>query len=263
MKEGDLKPHASDAVIPEERIRMKENVRNALLGKRQTLYNEYTALRIDGTTFPAIIYAAPMVENTQIIGLRGLIVDISERKVMENALRESEKKYRELAEMLPQAVYEHDLKGNLTYLNQAGKLKFGIDKLEPSISAFSLVKAEDIERMTSNMHKTLSENSPSHGNLYTALRTNGEQFPVMIFATPMISEGKKIGTRGILIDMTEHVDMENALRKSERKFRELADLLPQTVFEFSPLGFVTYFNKAGRHAYGFDENETSVKLILI
>jgi PAS domain S-box-containing protein len=261
MKEGDLKPHASDAVIPEERIRMKENVRNALLGKRQTLFNEYTALRIDGTTFPAIIYAAPMVENTQIIGLRCLIVDISERKVMENALRESEKKYRELAEMLPQAVYEHDLKGNLTYLNQAGKLKFGIDKLEPSISAFSLVKAEDIERMTSNMHKTLSENSPSHGNLYTALRPNGEQFPVMIFATPMISEGKKIGTRGILIDMTEHVDMENALRKSERKFRELADLLPQTVFEFSPQGFVTYFNKAGRHAYGFDENETSFNAI--
>jgi two-component system, cell cycle sensor histidine kinase and response regulator CckA len=55
------------------------------------------------------------------------------------------------------------------------------------------------------------------------MRLNGEKFPVMIFATPMISEEKVTGIRGIVIDMTEYVSMEKALRESERKYRTLID----------------------------------------
>lgn len=149
--------------------------------------------------------------------------DITNRVMMENALRDSEKRYRELAEMLPQTVYEHDLDGKLTYLNQAGKKTFGIDNLETGVFARDLVVAGDIERMLGNMQKSSFGNSTSRGNSYTAMRLNGEKFPVMIFATPMISEDKITGIRGIVIDMTEYVSMEKALRESELKYRTLID----------------------------------------
>ncbi len=149
--------------------------------------------------------------------------DITNRVMMENALRESEKRYRELAEMLPQTVYEHDMDGKLTYLNQAGKKTFGIESIETEVFARDLVIAEDIERMLSNMKKSSFGNSTSRGNSYTAMRLNGEKFPVMIFATPMISEDKITGIRGIVIDMTEYVSMEKALRESELKYRTLID----------------------------------------
>jgi PAS domain S-box-containing protein len=71
------------------------------------------------------------------------------------------KRYRELAEMLPQTVYEHDMDGKLTYLNQAGKKTFGIESLETGVSARDLVVAEDIERMLSNMQKSSFGNSTS------------------------------------------------------------------------------------------------------
>ena len=49
--------------------------------------------------------------------------------------------------------------------------------------------------------------------------------------------------------------MQEALEKSERKFRELADLLPQTVYELDPAGFVTYLNATGRKAFRVNDDE--------
>jgi PAS domain S-box-containing protein len=254
--ENEISFNAAEGILPQDRERVQDLLRQGIQEKKSTISTEYTARRTDGKTFPVIFYASPMFENDEYMGTRGLVIDISERKAMEEALRQSEKKYRELAEMLPQAVYEHDLEGNLTYLNQAGKLKFGIDKLEPAISVYSFVLAEDIEKMINNMRKTLAENlSSSHGNIYTAFKCNGEKFPVMIFASPMISGGEKIGIRGILIDMTEHVAMENALRQSEKKYRELAEMLPQAVYELDAQGKPTYMNKAGLKAFGLDNGQ--------
>ena len=181
--------------------------------------------------------------------------DITQQLKMQQALEQSAQKYRDLAEMLPQTVYEHDNQGNLTYLNQAGKQKFGITNLEPTISAYSLVVPEDLDRMEHNRLKSLSDKTASLANTYTAIKTNGEKFPVMIFASPIVSDGKWIGVRGIVLDMTDHFTIENALRESEKKYRDLAEMLPQTVFELDLGGNVTYLNKAGRFAFGLSEND--------
>lgn len=191
-------------------------------------------------------------ENASFITLS----DITERTAMEMALRESEMKYRELAEMLPLAVYEHDLNGILTYLNKLGRVKLGIDSLEKPICAFSLIQANEFEQIKSTMTDAEYFTSPS--NVYTAIRTNGEKFPVMIFASAVISDGKKIGTRGIFMDMTEHLAIENALRVSEKKYRELADMLPQTVYELDTDGYVTYLNRTGQLTFGLNDNTIRV-----
>jgi len=244
--------HASEGIIPEDRIRMEETLRKSMEEKSPSIADEYMALRRDGSTFPVIIYGAPVFENEQIIGSRGLIIDISERKAMEESLRQSEKKYRELAELLPQTVYEHDLNGKFTYLNQAGKEKFGIESIENDISAYSLTIPEDVERMKQNMRESKLDKRKAQGNIYTAVKMNGETFPVMIFAAPMFSKGEIIGVRGIVLDMTDHFAMEKALRESEKKYRELAEMLPQAVYELDIQGRPTYMNKAGLKAFGLE-----------
>jgi PAS domain S-box-containing protein len=219
----DIGQSSFNFIHPAQHAQMRENMLKTLTEKNISYGNKYTAVRKNGETFPAMTFAAPIVYNDKVVGIRGLILDVSEHEAMENAMRESEKRYRELSEMLPQTVYEHDLEGKLTYLNQAGKKCFGIESLEQDIYAHKLVVTDDLERMIANMQKSYFEKTTSHGNLYTAIRSNGEKFPVMIFATPMLSEGKITGTRGIVIDMTENVAMENALRESELKYRTLID----------------------------------------
>jgi PAS domain S-box-containing protein len=223
LENSDIGKSSFNFIHPTQHDLMRENMRKTITEKTNSFGNKYTAVRKNGETFPAMTFASPIIFEDKVIGIRGLILDISEPEAMGKALRESEKRYRELAELLPQTVYEHDMDGKLTYLNQAGKKTFGIESLETGVSANDLVVAEDIERMLNNMQKSSFGNTTSRGNSYTAMRLNGEKFPVMIFATPMISEEKITGIRGIVIDMTEYMAMEKALRESERKYRALID----------------------------------------
>jgi PAS domain S-box-containing protein len=89
--------NAFDVLAPEDRERAIENVHQILRGERNTL-NEYTARKKDGTRFPAIFRSTPIVRAGKPVGLRGVIVDISERKRAEQALRDSEARYRSVVE---------------------------------------------------------------------------------------------------------------------------------------------------------------------
>ena len=59
----------------------------------------------DGSTFPVIFYGTPMFENNEYVGARGLVIDISERKVMEEALRKSEEHYRQVIQSLQEGLF--------------------------------------------------------------------------------------------------------------------------------------------------------------
>jgi PAS domain-containing protein len=69
-----------------------------LSGENRGRGSEITALRKDHTTFPAIVFSNPMVQSDKSVGLRGVIVDITERKQMEEALREREEAANRLAQ---------------------------------------------------------------------------------------------------------------------------------------------------------------------
>lgn len=230
--EGPQGKKAYEFFAPEDMQRMKETLDreaknihygNGVLQPFATEPVEYTANRTDGTSFPVIIYGTAIIDEGKVTGSRGIIIDISERKAMENALRESELKYRQLTEMLPQTIYELDPQGNITYMNQTGLDNFGITSVDLGDSAFSFIVPEEHEKMRLNMKKSFDEDFHSPGNNYTAVRKNGEKFPAMIFASPMKTDGVVTGTRGIIIDMTEHEAMENALRESEEKYKTLIE----------------------------------------
>lgn len=149
--------------------------------------------------------------------------DVTERNRFEQELKKSEQKYRELAEMLPQTVYELDLNANLKYLNKAGRMKFGTAYETSDVSVFSIVVPDQLERMKNNFTNVSFNNIPSKGNFYKLRQVDGQIFEAMISATPMIVNGKTVGQRGVVIDITDHVNMQNALRESEEKYRTLIE----------------------------------------
>ena len=77
-----------DVIAPEDRVRAKENFVKILKGDKTGL-NEYRALRKDGSTFPVIFHSAPVLREGGPVGLRGFIVDITDRKYAEEALRKA------------------------------------------------------------------------------------------------------------------------------------------------------------------------------
>ena len=92
-------------------------------------------------------------------GIVGYIKNITERKRNEEALRESENRYRELAEMLPQVVFELDLGGYFTFFNRHSLELFGYAAEDmKSLNVFQCIAPEDRERAWRNFQRSCEGN---------------------------------------------------------------------------------------------------------
>ncbi len=245
---------STGGVIPEDREKMKVSRERALREKIAIGSDEYTTLRKDGTTFPAIFYASAMVENGEFIGTRGLIIDISERKAMEEALKKSERKFRELADLLPQTIFELDINGQVIYLNKTGLIAFGISEAEIGFPATKGIVPEDRERLLDNMQKAFIEKGRDGGMEYTAMRRDGSTFPIVIYSSPMKENDKPFGIRGLIIDISERKAMEEALRNSEQHYRQVIQSLQEGLFVLQDEKFL-FVNDAIVNILGYTVDE--------
>lgn len=92
--------------IPEDRERLQHNIKQILAGA-EVEGHEYTALRKDGSTFQVLIYSSPILQNNTPVGLRGVVIDITDRKQIEQELKDSRDQFRNLSAHL-QSVREEE-----------------------------------------------------------------------------------------------------------------------------------------------------------
>jgi len=159
--------------------------------------------------------------------------DITQRHEMDQALRQSEEKFKATAEMLPQVIFETDMQGRLVYVNRQAYHIFGYDKDAAVLGTSSLTfhVPEERAKAVANIQQKMADgmrNDAVESNEYTMLRQDGSTFPALIFSTPILQEGKPIGLRGLIIDITERKEMENALAQA----KEAAESATQAKSEF-------------------------------
>jgi PAS domain S-box-containing protein len=89
---------------PQDRERRKETVKRLMAGETVGS-NEYLLQRKDGSTFPAIVHSVPIVHENEIVGLRGIAIDITERKQMEEDLRDARARLEHVITGNPAVIY--------------------------------------------------------------------------------------------------------------------------------------------------------------
>jgi len=174
------------------------------------------------------------------------------RKLAEETLREGERRYRELADSLPQVVFEMDEKGIFTFVNRnafdiSGYTQSDFDK---GFNAFQMLIPEDRERALENMQRVLN-GEIINGAEYTALRKDGSTFPVIIHTNPVMRDNKPIGLRGIVIDLTEQKKMEADLTRRAMAMDQSMD----TIVITDTNGTITYVNPAFEKITGYSRKE--------
>ena len=186
-----------------------------------------------------------------------LEVEVEERMQAEKALQDSEKRYRELADSLPQIVFETDEKGDVTFTNRNAFDLFGYTRsdFEKGLNAIQMLVPEDRNSAINNMQRVL--NGESMGGIeYTAQRKNGSTFPVVIHSNLIIRENKPKGMSGIIIDLTILKQAELELQQSEERYRSLVENTIYGYFIFEiPSGRFLFLNQRSCDLYGYPIQE--------
>lgn len=146
-----------------------------------------------------------------------IFADITERKQIEETLRISEKRHRELANSLPQTVFETDEKGRLTFVNSIAFKLFGYDRREfvQGINALEMVVPEDRDRAFSKMFDIMS-GAEAKPDEYMAQRRDGTIFPITIHSNPIFQNNRIVGLRGIIFDLSEQKALESRLQQAQK-----------------------------------------------
>jgi len=210
-------------LIPEDHERAKEGIQKVLKGERPGR-NEYTAIRKDDSAFPVLVYSRPTIRQNKPAGMISIVVDITERKRVEEALRESEERYRTLIENQGEGVGSVDPEECFTFANPAAHEIFGVTQGE--LVGCSLREFVDPE--TFDLVRAQTEKRRAGGkSIYRMefIRPDGERGHLLVTATPRFDgEGQLVGTFGIFRDITELVQAEESLKQRATQLALLNDV---------------------------------------
>ncbi len=174
-----------------------------------------------------------------------------------DALATSERRFRELAVLLPVTVFEIDLNAKLTFVNRVAFDIFGYSQedFDRGINAFQVIAQEDHERLKESISRLY--NGEDIGIIeFTAQKKDGSRFPVIVHSNVIKNEGgPPIGYRGILIDITERKRAEDAFKASEERYRGLYDSSRDGIFSVDMNGRIVECNQAMADILGYTKKE--------
>ena len=163
----------------------------------------------------------------------------------EQALGESETKYRDLAELLPQMIFETDLDLRITYANRYALTVLGLTDpdLEQGVNALSLIDPSEHAKMRDSVQKSLN-GIPFEPNEYTVFGKDGSTFPVIIYSAPLHRKNILSGFRAVVVNISARKKMEAGIAESEKKFRTLVELSLDGIMIIDFTGNLLFANRA-------------------
>jgi len=206
------------------------------------------------TTYAAI--SALKDKDGKILDFISTQHDITELKRTMEALKESEQRYRRLAENLNEVIYTTDLQGNVTYITPNTERLGGYRPAEIIGRSFvDFVHPDDLSARFGNFQKILA--GEDLVTEYRYLTKEKEAKWVRTNARPIIEEGEVVGVQGMLVDITDRKLAEEALKKSEERYRLLADNVSDNIWvlRIEDLRF-TYISSAVTKTFGFTPEES-------
>lgn len=202
----------------EETRRARERLERRRMGVKEVADAEYT--KKDGSKFYATVAAAPLIEAGRYKGAIAGIIDISERRKAEEALRESQERFRAILDNMGNAVYVKDLEGRHIFVNRLFEIIAGMKREDVyGKTVFELFPEGTAREFDANDRKALQygrpmefeESLPQKDGVHTYISI---KFPLND------TKGNTYAVCGVSTDITSLKSAEEALRKSEQSLRE-------------------------------------------
>ncbi|MEA1970068.1 MAG: diguanylate cyclase, partial [Thermodesulfobacteriota bacterium] len=167
------------------------------------------------------------------------------RHKMEEALSQSEEKYRTILENIEEAYFEVDLAGNFTFFNDALCGIAGLPRNELlGVNNLRYVTPETAKKMYKIFNEVYRTGKPAKVADYRIIRMDGIEKIIALSASLIKdSSGNPTGFRGVARDVTEHKLVEETMRKSEERYRALFENNPVETMIVDSRGTITGYNR--------------------
>lgn len=195
-------------------------------------------------------------ELGEVIGFKSIVRDITERRQLEEELRTSEERYRALFDRSLDLVYIHDLQGNFTDANNMLLKLLGYQREDIlSLNITSLIGTDQLSKTVQTL-KELKETGAQQGITEYRVKCNDGTFLYLETTESVIyRDGKPYAIQGIARDITDRKQLENALRKSEERYRTILQEMQDSYFEVDLKGNFTFVNESTCRDLGYPREE--------
>jgi len=206
-----------DFVLSEDRERVLEIVTKSLFERGLQETHDIRAMTKDGRNIWITATAARIMHEGRPAGLISF-TDITVRKQVEEALRQSEEKHRTMLEEMEDSYFEVDLGGHFTFVNNAVCRHLGYTREELiGMSYKGFTTEEDIESVFRVFNEVYRTDEPNKSFNWQIIRKDGVQGFVEALVSPLRNDkGEIIGFRGVGCDISERRQMEEQLIVADR-----------------------------------------------
>lgn len=177
-----------------------------------------------------------------------VIIDLTELKAKEAALRRSEAQFRTLIESIPQIVFISNENKELEYINHKW---FEFNGLEPGQEDQwpTVVHPDDLDRLMQDIDATTEAGTPMEIEVRHWSKEGRYRWG-LVRSLPMIDADGRVLRFGTCTDIDDTKQAEHELRESEAELRTLADAIPQIVWTADANGEIDFFNQRWFEATG-------------
>lgn len=248
--------HFLDIVNPRYHEIAKINFQRVMRGEDR-ISHELAYEGANGQVMYVEVHTSPIREGKRVVGLRGTSRDITDRKQAEEALRESELRFRLAAESCADLIWEWDIvTGELTWFGPIDKLLgYGVGEFPRTIDAWeSIIHRDDHDRIMAKLNQHLEDGTP-YSEEYRVLRKDGSILYWTDRGTAVrYPETKPAKMIGAVTDITELKLAEEKVKAGEKQFRDLMELIPIGILTIEGTRF-GYVNAAFEKITGYSRDE--------
>lgn len=247
-----------DFILPEQRAEAKKRFKKKISGKKVPRAEDRIYLNKDGSRLNVVI--DDVIErdsDKKTVGIRTTMVDITDRKRMEEELQDIKERYKALFDRSFYFVYVHDLQGKFIDANKAALDLLGYTKEEiPALNFSSLLSEDQLPSALKALDEILKNGYQKEPTKFRLRTKIGDHIWVETEASVIYREGKPYAIQGIARDITEAVQANSALQESRERYRTLAENAMDGIYIISPDGF-EYINPAFEKIFGYSSKEVT------
>ncbi|MCJ7514761.1 MAG: PAS domain S-box protein [Dehalococcoidia bacterium] len=249
-----LGKYSLDLVHPEDRETVRKKAIDNLKGGSSLPY-EYRFIKKSGE----IIWVLEKVTSTEYKGKRatvGSFLDITELKWAEEALEESRGKYKSIVETSGAGVLTGDLSGNIAFVNESFCKILGYSFEELVGKPFAdFVHPDDKAIAVEKFTEGLMHPEEDYHLEFRAIRKDGRTVWIYPSVSPIFHKGTLTSGMAIVFDITERKKLEDALKKSEERYRTILEEIEDNYFETDLAGNFIFVNDSMCRTMGYSKEE--------